>query len=194
MCLQAGGYKFKERVWTTSAPSVTERPALSAADVQKHHRRRPEETDHHGQPGRDSTKRSSEGHTITRRPLYQVLVFLHLITVTVCPRSLPDELCSAPSQMSRCAAGAERPASPTLRTSRPPLTYCSPARCPRADTPPPPTTFRARRVSLNCSSCFYFVFKLMDKTLCLLIAPVVLQCLCQPLSCLSPKLETKSPL
>ena len=60
--LQAGGHKFKERVWTTSAPSVPEGPALSTADVQEHHRGRPEETDHHGQPGRDAPERSSEEH------------------------------------------------------------------------------------------------------------------------------------
>ncbi len=38
LCLQAGGYELKERVWTTSAPSVAEGPAFPTADVQKHHR------------------------------------------------------------------------------------------------------------------------------------------------------------
>lgn len=66
-CLQAGGYEFKERVWTTSAPSITEGPALTTTDVQKHHRRRPKETDYHGQPRRDATERSSEEHTNTSK-------------------------------------------------------------------------------------------------------------------------------
>lgn len=73
---------------------------------------------------------------------------LTLISVAYLPRSPPDELCSAPFLMSHCAAGAERPASPTLRTKRPPLTSCSPPRCPHADTQPRPTRFSPRRVSL----------------------------------------------
>lgn len=65
LCLQAGGYELEERVWTTSAPSITEGPAFSTTDVQKHHRGRPEETDYHGQPGRDTTKRPGEEHANT---------------------------------------------------------------------------------------------------------------------------------
>lgn len=68
LCLQAGGYKFKECFWTTSAASVTEGPAFSTTDIQKHDRRRPEETDYHGQPRRDATTRSCEDHTNTSRP------------------------------------------------------------------------------------------------------------------------------
>lgn len=60
LCLQAGGHKFKECVWTTSSASVTEGPALATTDVQEQHRGRPEETDHHGQPGGDAAERPCE--------------------------------------------------------------------------------------------------------------------------------------
>lgn len=80
------------------------------------------------------------------------------------PCSLLDEPCSAPFQMSHCAAGAETPALPTLRTRRLPLTYCSPAPCRHADTPCPLITRRARRVSPDCNSWCHFVFRQVDKT------------------------------
>lgn len=68
LCPQAGGNKLQERFWTTSAASITEGPAFSSADLQKHNRGRPEEADHHGQPRRITAKRSCEEHPDVSTP------------------------------------------------------------------------------------------------------------------------------
>lgn len=60
--------------------------------------------------------------------------------------SLLDDRCSAPFLMSRCAAGAERPASPTPTTREPPAMVSSRPRCPHADTLSP-TRSKPKRVS-----------------------------------------------
>lgn len=72
------------------------------------------------------------------------------------PRSLPDTRCNALSLMSLCAAGAETPASPAPRAKRPRPTCCSPARCLHANTPAPPATHRAKRVSVRDFYCLFF--------------------------------------
>lgn len=60
--------------------------------------------------------------------------------------SLHGDRCSAPFLTSLCAAGAERPASPTLMTREAPTTSSSRPRCPHAGTPSP-TRFKPKRVS-----------------------------------------------
>lgn len=221
-CLQAGGCKLKERVWATSPASLTEGPALPETHLQKHHRRRPEETDHHGQPGRDVTKGSGERTLGPKRSGFDEpsQARAQSSLTSLISRSLPDGPCSAPSPMSHCAAGAGTPASPTPRTRRRPPTSCSPARCPRADMPSPPAKTRARRVSLNCRvdagglklhGCvsgvhfpgqsamkalfFHLVVVYRSLFVCSLqlCCPLVPQGLCPPQSCPSQRLETKSP-
>lgn len=81
-------------------------------------------------PQRDPVRRPSDHPHVSRlaamNPSHPLLCF-----------SLLDDRCSAPSLMSRCAAGAERPASPTATTLEPPMMFSSRPRCPPADMPSP---------------------------------------------------------
>lgn len=65
LCPQARGRKLQERFRATSAAGVAEGPALPSADLQKHNRGRPEEADHHGQPGGVAAERPCEARTPT---------------------------------------------------------------------------------------------------------------------------------
>lgn len=133
--LQARGHKFQERFWATAPAGVAEGPALPQADLQKHHRRRPEEADHHGQPGGHAAEGPGEDPLTPSTP--HRFGCDELFSSTFLILSLLGDRCSAPSPMSRCAAGAGRPASPTRTTRDRRAMSSSRPRCPRADTPSP---------------------------------------------------------
>lgn len=64
--LQARGRKFQERFRAASSASVAEGPAFAPPGVQEHHRRRPQEADHHGQPRGDAAE--GPGEEAVREP------------------------------------------------------------------------------------------------------------------------------
>lgn len=164
--LQARGHKFQERFWATSSAGVAEGPALPEADLQKHHRRRPEEADHHGQSGGHAAEGSSED--AFRPRTRQQFGCDELFSSTSPPLSLLGDRCSAPSPTSRCAAGAGRPASPTRTTRERRATFSSRPRCPHADTPCP---IRCKPKRVSPALRFRFSSRMFSLTEAVFCAP-----------------------
>lgn len=189
--LQARGRKLQERFWATTSPSIAEGPAFSTPHLQKHHRRRPEETDHHGQSRRHATKGS--GEEPFRPPRREQLGCDEPISPASpfqsprrpLQRTFSDEsLCSGRREAS--FANADDPGSPsdvlftaTLPTRRHAVS----------------NQIQAKKSELSCRFARVDSFCCSCSSLQMLHSPLLLcsQCPCQPLSCLSRKCETKSP-